>query len=99
MVQISFNIYPSKINGGLKKITQHAAILNLGLSRKVNMAIYWYDSPETKLYLYLTEKGLAIAMNFVETRFYATLGSKLKNSSFPDILPPFISSIFSISLD
>ena len=94
MAQISFNIYPSKINGGLKKITQHAPIgqrhLESRSHEKGKHVTYWYDSPETELYLYLTEKGLIIVLNFVETRLYVTLCSKLKNSAFPDILPPFL---------
>ena len=47
------------------------------------------NSPETELYLHLTEKGLAVIRNFVETRFYATLWSKLINSALSRILLPF----------
>ena len=39
------------------------------------------NSPETGLHLHLTEKGLAVVTNFLETRFDATLWSKLINSA------------------
>ena len=48
-----------------------------------------YNSPENELYLHLTEKGLTVIMNFVETRFYATLWNKLINSALARISLPF----------
>ena len=70
MVQISPKHVPIQNQFQLQK---YYAILNLGLSRNVNTTIY--DPTETKLYLHLTDKGLAIVMSFVETRFYAKSNS------------------------
>ena len=99
MVQISSNLYPSKINGGVKKITQHAPIGQCRFeswSHEKRKHDLWLNlTNSTQLWLNFTctwqRKTWQLLCTLLIHVFMVLYAINWKIQSFPEILWPFYS--------